>query len=160
MCDNVKNWLASKKWGQIFTDFSILLVMTLLPTILLLFWAGLSSQFIKVFNTCYTAGEFLLYSVALMTSAFVVLRAYKSNVVWISVSLCFVAGFYAIVMIVSRTEQLHESTNNSVTFWVSAGSFAIAMIECFISLCIQHRKLPDARDNNQNVQIKIQEHLQ
>lgn len=160
MCDNVKNWFASKRWGQIFTDFVILLVMTLLPTVLLLFWAGLSSKFIEVFYSCYTSGEFLLYSVALMTSAFVVLRAYKSNVAWVSVSLCFVAGFYSIVMIVSRTEHLQESTNNSVIFWVSVVSFVIAMIECFISLCIQHSQLPDARDNNQNVQTNIQKHLQ
>ena len=157
--NHIKDFMKHKQWGQIITDFAILLVSTLLPTFFLLIWGGIKGQFYNALSTCYTHGEFLLYSVALVASSFVILRSQKVNTTLNVLTLTLVAGFYSIVMIASMPIENQTPNDNDFIFWLSTAFFVISMLECFISLCIQYTIAPDARENNQNVQNNIEKKL-
>lgn len=152
-------FFSNKRWGQIFTDFVIVLLTTLLPTVFLLIWSGLKMHFHETLSSCYIHGEFLAYSIAFAASSFVILRTQKANYVWIALTLLILTATYSIVLIATLPIENQTPNDSNVIFWISVVFFIISMVEFFISLCKQYTVPVDAREKNMNMQKIIQNNL-
>lgn len=161
MKNYIVNLYQSRNWKDIFTDFIILVIFTILPSLVMLFWGMIKMQDLKlVFQECYVNGEFLLYSVSLLTSSFIIFRSHQERAQWMAtITLCLISISYCLVLIAARTSEGRETMDNSFIYWWSLGCFVISVIEFFISLCMQHTVLKDARDANKDIQDNIQNKL-
>lgn len=147
-------WTKSIKWRDVVTDLLLLVFLTVLPTICLLLWGRLTGSIREILSQCYCSGEFLLYSEALVTSAYVALRRKKGSA-FVVISLVAICISYVVILMSRLTLSNEDSIDTDFILILSIVFFALGFLECLLGLCEQHRVTPDARKCNSILQDRI-----
>lgn len=143
LLSSIKKIKIPKHISQGFLDTLIIVAMTILPTLIGILAALVKSQF-KDFSPQYKSGEFLLYSVSFMCSAFLVFsektkgqKDWKSNAnSFIFIFVGVVSAFYGIMVSV-------EKPNINIIKTVSIIAIIISMPTFLYSQIINNLKSPD-----------------
>lgn len=134
--DTIKREWAKKSLGA-----TLLIVgFTAFPTILGFLIAALRTKHTAFLDSCYIEGQFLLYTISLIASAYTILHFHKKTVSgwWIFILVLF-GGVYATNDLLSS---LQEQTNLNFLFWLSVVGLIIGAITCFYAQYTQQKHSP------------------
>lgn len=136
--------------------FAVLEVVfyTTLPTIILVLFSIIDKEllFKETLGSCYIHGEFLLYSIALLSSAYTTMKVYKSqNTSFVIILIIVVSILYAITI---------RTTNNNLDvsslLWISiiASVFSFCFTWRAMSLKETRQKSFQERDKKDSDEIQ------
>ena len=148
--------ISMKHFGNALSSLLLTLFFTLLPTIISFILALARSKTQVFFNSFYTAGEFLLYTVALLSSAFVVLNLYKKKTTWCIILLIIFSVCYSAISIINSYA---EPINGIFLKWTAIIGISFGIIVNLYSQYVQHQKTPDVGEYRQEEQITIKNAL-
>lgn len=138
-------------------DTLIVMLMTVSPTIIGVLYLLIKSKF-NDFNPQYKSGEFLLYSVSFLCSAYLVFsektngkKDWKSNInSLIFIILIIISGFYGIMVSV-------DEPNIKVIKYVSTIGFCFSIPLFLYSQIVNNKSTPDLIEQRTKEAKKIQD---
>lgn len=146
-------------WGKVLYSVLVTLFFTLLPSIIGLliacFYPG--TQVPKFLENCYLSGEFLLYSVALLSSSYLVLDILnKKNMLSTVVPIVIISVVYSIIILLKN-----ESKKPDINALLISSGIAIgySFVLCIYTQRIQSMKAPDIRLYRDEEQKNIENSL-
>jgi len=140
-------------------ETGLILLFTVMPTLFILGKMLISSDIIN-HNTLYKNGEFYLYSVSLMGSAFLVYNHYKVKKSDQFSLLSFLCLFLLVIFSLAYT--VIANTNNprlQFVKWSSIVSILISVFIFFYSQVINNKKSPDVAQQRREEQEIIENAL-
>ena len=153
----IKEWL-NKKLTDVTPFFNKLfgvlevIFYTTLPTIILVLFSLLDNNMDikKTFGKeCYIHGEFLLYSIALISSAYTTMKVYKKqNTSLVTILLILVAIMYAIAI---KTEEIRETT----LLYFSIGAFLAGVVYTWHAMSLKNNYQNSFPERDANATEKI-----
>jgi len=145
-----------KYWLNAGKDLLTIIFFTTLPTIVSFILAVATSGLSSFWSTCYSSGEFILYSVALLSSSYILLSTYKIHsigliIVLIVLSICYAATFF----LISHKDHI----NRIFLLLVSGIGMFIAFSYSLYSQYMQHLRSPDIGAQRKEEQNQIEKEL-
>lgn len=102
---------------------------------------------------CFIHGEFLLYSIALLSSAYTTMKVYKNqNTTYIIIFIILVSISYAFAITI-------EKVRENVLLWLSIVSFVLGCIYTWKAMNLKDNKQESFIERDKNASDKLQKDL-
>ena len=152
--ENIKNSVSPK-----FLQFCAVLEVifyTTLPTIILLLFSALDKNlnFKEVIGEkCYINGEFLLYSIALLSSAYTTMKVYRNqNTSFIIILIIVVSISYAIVI---KTDEIRVNA----LLWFSIVAFVVGILFTWHAMSLKNKEQESFQERDKTASDKLEDQL-
>lgn len=154
---NWKRPKIGKEYFSAFADTFLIVVFTILPTILGLFSYFFNSTGKSTFDL-YKSGEFLLYSVSFLGSAYIVFNQYKVNYKHLN-DFSKVTIALAIIISISYTSLTNNKPNPEPIKFASLIAVLISILVFYVSQVISNKNSPDIGSTRRSEQQTIEDAL-
>ena len=159
MCANLKKRFEDLKkitspfFLQLFAVLEVVFYTTLPTVILFLFW--LIDNKSEMGDSCYIHGEFLLYSIALLSSSYTTMKVYKNqNTSFVIILIIVVSILYAITI---KTDEINIKKN--VLFWISIITSIISFGFTWHAMSLKNSEQKSFPERDSRASNEIQDQL-
>lgn len=158
-----KRWIENiwqKKFVPFFRQFFAVLEVVFyitLPTIILFLFAIIdNTESVKgAMNNCYANGEFLLYSIALLSSAYTTMKVYRNqNTSLIIILIILVSILYAVTI-----KTVNTTLDKFALFWVSVIASIISLLYTWHAMSLKNGKQKPAYEQDEDASKEIEKGL-
>lgn len=141
-------------WRQ-FCGVAEVVFYTILPTFIVLLFMSIDKDGEIEYNQLYIRGEFLLYSIALLSSSYTTMKVYKNQNTSLVVILIIVTSILYSITVKAGPERIKEYN----LLWFSVFTFSCGLISTWRAMKLKDKDGDSFHDLDNNASSKIQEKL-
>ena len=155
--ENIKNSVSPK-----FLQFCAVLEVvfyTTLPTIIYILWSTFDESMDfkdMIEKKMYIHGEFLLYSIALLSSAYTTVKVYTKNKTSL-ITICIIVVSVSYAIIIQTNEE--GKTSVDTLFWASIVAFGAGLVYTWHAMSLKNKEQESFQERDKTASDKLEDQL-